>query len=167
VVIVVGVIAASAAVPAATGCTTHQCDTDCVWVGATAPANCSQGYAPDANLFHVGSDEVVWESSPVQGTWIDFPGGRTYTFIWPTEILDDLGAGWEVQYPVVSVSTQADNGSTAGAVSSMAAGQLAEITSLSNYGFGVGNASCAEYYIRVEVHVVRDGAGAASPDAGE
>jgi hypothetical protein len=166
--IAAAVLAGASAVPASTGCTTHQCDSDCIWVGASAPSGstCSTGAAPDSSLYYVGPDEMVWESSPVQGTWLDFPGQRTYTFIWPTAMLDAIQSGWVLLPPNIWISTQAGNGPQEGGTMTPSAGQLAQVTGLSDYGFAVGNGSCAYYYVRVEVHVIRPGPPPPGGDAG-
>jgi hypothetical protein len=167
-----GVIAATASVPASTGCTTRQCDTDCIWISATAgggstcPWNASG--APDSSLYHVGADELVWQSSPWLGTWIDFPGQRTYVFIWPAEMQDAIAnAGWVLEAPSVWVSTTADNDAGGGGTSTPAAGQLAEVSGVTTYGFAVTNGSCAEYYVRAEVHAFRPAQPTSAADAGE
>jgi hypothetical protein len=158
----IGVAIVASTMPAATGCTTHQCDPDCVWVNPPAalpPAKfgCSEGSAPSANLFHVSDDEMVWESSPLDGaTWCYYPGLRSYTFFFPPEMADALTCGgWVLEAPIIWVSTQADNQTFDGATAAPAAGELAQVTQVSTTAFTVTNGSCARYYIRVEVHAVR------------
>src|SRR5689334_18609808 len=86
----VGVVAlAASSVPAVSGCTTHRCDTTCVQYGGTPAAPCVAGATDDqGNATTVGDvfrdgDDYVWESSPMNGTWLDYPGERTYVFYWP------------------------------------------------------------------------------------
>ena len=71
------------ALPGATGCTTHQCDADCVVIGAAPDAK----QCPGENTLVPGEawvdgNDIVWESSPTAGPWLDFPGQRTYEFKW-------------------------------------------------------------------------------------
>jgi len=163
-----GVLVGPAAVSTSTGCTTHNCDSDCVWVGAPAPdgSGCSAGTAPDARLYQASDVELVWESSPVTGTWIHFPGLRTYTLIWPTEMLQVLQAGGILQTLNVWISTAADNSAMSDATSTPASGLTAEVSGVSDFGFALTNGSCAEYYVRVEVHVVQPGGATPPADAG-
>lgn len=154
-VLACGLVVGTASLSATTGCTTHECDTSCIWIGAPAPdgSTCASGTAPSASLHHRSGGELVWESSPMEGTWLDFPGAVSYTFILPAEMTTALQNGWTLLAPTVWISTaanQIDGGGTA----APAAGQLAEVNGMSVYGFVVTNGACAEYSIRVEVHVI-------------
>ena len=62
------------AVPAATGCTTHQCDQSTIGFDGSAPGS-SEELTPGG--------ELVWRSSPTAGPWLDFPGLRTYVLTFP------------------------------------------------------------------------------------
>ncbi len=158
----------TATAPAQSGCTTHQCDTSCYAFGSSAPADagCPGITPPNSGELVVNADEVVWESAPAGGNWLDFPGSRSYVFVFPDTLRRDLQNGWTMGYPIVSVSTQADNSTDGGATSSMAAGELAEISHISDSFVVVTNSSCAEYYVRVEVHAYRGDAGPVPGEAG-
>jgi hypothetical protein len=67
-----------AAVAAGTGCTTHQCDPNTVVLGGP-----EAGVIDGSSLETIaGTDLVVWRSSQDDGTWLDFPGQRTYVLIY-------------------------------------------------------------------------------------
>jgi hypothetical protein len=149
--------------PGTTACTVReQCETSFVRIcGAGAP-NCDGSAAPDSSFYYLSANEMVWESSPMMGTWLDFPGARSYEFIFPGPMQDKLfNQGWELEAPVVWISTRPDNGVDGGSTAVPSAGQLAQVTFISNAGFDVTNGACAEYYIRIEVHVGNPGGGAA------
>lgn len=125
---------------AATSCSTHQCDSDSVDIDGSS------------GTVRVEGQSVVWESSPLipaadAGGWLDYRGLRTFAFNFPppfaadTEITDIL--------PYISATTDPNNPTRPNFV--LAAGNLAEITALSGTGMRLQNATCAEYFLRVEV----------------
>ena len=121
-----------------TACTTHACDSDYV---NTIPDGGSSG-----DLQMIGPGTAMWESSPFEGTWLDFPGERTYFFEFPPYFN-------ALQPPETWVATDPNpyaNGNS-GATLVPAAGQLTEINDGINGGFKVTNATCAEYYLYVSV----------------
>jgi hypothetical protein len=147
------VIAGAAAVPAATGCTTHQCDQDCIQFGelnGTLAANCAAGN-PDVagNAQPIGAvsqdlDDLVWESSSMTGPWLDFPGGRTYIFFWPPAF-----AG-VTPYQITPMVSTMQYAQSPGAQSILGTGQVSVLSGINGLGITVYNDSCAEYFLRVE-----------------
>jgi hypothetical protein len=89
------------------------------------------------------------------GVWLDFPGWQVTTFWWPDEITCAIRSGWALEGLFVWVSTQASNGLFEGGTVTLATGGLAEIGNVSDAAFVVTNTTCAEYFVRVEVHVAR------------
>lgn len=132
-------LAGAYAAPAlTTGCTTHQCDSDFVNIDQSTGMTIG-------DLQVLPGGEAIWESSPIDGTWIDYPGQRTYFFGLPQGFVPR-------QPPVAYVATgptpdQPDASSTY----VQASGQLAELGSFVNGGFLITNATCAEYWLYVSV----------------
>lgn len=134
-------VAAAFAAPAfTTACTTHQCDSDFVNIDQATDASVGElEMLDDAGL-------ALWESSPVDGTWIDYPGQRTYFFSLPPFFTP-------LQPPVALVSTNPapNEPGDGGGNYTLAAGQLAVFGPFVNGGFLVSNQSCAEYYLYISV----------------
>ncbi len=86
----------------------------------------------------------VFESSPLQGPWVHFPGGLQIGVTYPPGFTSaNAPVGW--------VST--DPTQTGGATSTTSSGQLDEFSNLRPNpdggmgGFQLRNASCADYYV--------------------
>ena len=114
------------------GCQTHLCDATSSTVddsdGGPVPLHRSPGM-------------VVWESAPFEGPWLDFPGEATITFELPA------GLGWPDEIdPVVSTGPYQDSGTW-----TLGADQVVEGTNPDSHTIALTNATCAEYYLRVEV----------------
>ena len=127
-----------------TACTTHQCDS--LWVNIDQSTG---GFVGDVQP--LGDGTFFWESSPMTGTWIDYPGMRTYFFTLPAYFEP-------LQPPAAYVGTGANPNSPDGGDGSSyvpASGQLAELGGYNQfnnqYGFNITNATCAEYYLYVYV----------------
>jgi hypothetical protein len=145
------VIAGSAAVPAATGCTTHQCDQSCIQFGefgGALNANCAAGNPDSAgNPRPIGAvsqkdGDLVWESSSMSGPWLDFPGGRTYIFFWPPAF-----AGL-TPYELHAYVSTSQNGADSQFV--VDPGYVSTFSGANGLGVTVFNGACAEYFLRVE-----------------
>lgn len=145
------------AIPAAmsaAGCTTHQCDPSSTTLGADGgfgswDLNCSAGCT------------LVWRSGPIVGStgagasatsWVDFPGAKTYTFVFPP--LPPLPAGASVDPsdfanlwlpPLAWVAF--DPPSAFGALANFAqsTGTEVEFTGISPTSLSVYNPSCQDY----------------------
>jgi len=134
-------VACAFAAPAVTttACTTHQCDT--LWVNIDQSTG---GFVGDVQP--LGDGTFFWESSPISGTWIDYPGMRTYFFTLPAFFVP-------LQPPVAYVATDPNPDAPDGGVGSyvLASGQLAELGGFNQYGFNITNGTCAEYYLYVYV----------------
>jgi hypothetical protein len=138
------------AAPGAVGCTTHQCDPSTVTIEADAG---------NAGLVHQEGDTFVWESSTLDGPWLDFPGERTYVFNFPEPFMAR-------QPETVIAYVASDHNAQSNFV--IASGQLAEF-SLAPNTLTVLNATCAEYFLRVVAYASPPDAGsrdAGGPDAG-
>jgi hypothetical protein len=135
-------VACAFAAPAVTttACTTHQCDSN--WTNIDQSTG---GFVGE--LQPLGPGTAFWESSALDGTWIDFPGQQTYFFTLPAYFTP-------TQPPIAFVSTGPnpnDPVDAGGATYVLAGGQLAELGGFNQYGFNITNATCAEYYLYVSV----------------
>ncbi|HEY8038735.1 MAG TPA: hypothetical protein VIF15_03045, partial [Polyangiaceae bacterium] len=92
---------------------------------------------------HQEGNDLVWESSPMNGSWLDFPGQRRYVLIWPGEFTQSVP--YDVRTYVATGQDAQDfpNNFVEGT------GQLAEISGVSKLGVTVFNGTCAEYFLRV------------------
>jgi hypothetical protein len=104
-------------------------------------------------------DATHWESGPLEGQWLDYPGQRhilllpdnfpgPYTnitvYVSPNQLANDNGSSW-----------------------TQASGNIAEVYSYLYFGqwlVSVTNASCAQYYARVVVERADPNYGASIPD---
>ena len=86
----------------------------------------------------------LWESSPVDGIWLDFPKQRAWIFD-----LHDLGDRVP-QVITPYVSAQADPVHEGGNFT-IAAGNLAEISGVQNNQVVIHNGTCADYFLRLTV----------------
>jgi len=143
------------------GCQTHQCDAFWQTMGTIAsPESAGVG---NASISTDGT-EIVWESSPLYGQWLEFDGNHSLAFTFPKNLPDpyacmpwpapDQGGGlgdplevWIAQYG----SDSGSDGITWGS------GQDAVVTSLrgpdSNGnpgGFVLINGSCQKYYVWIQ-----------------
>ena len=123
-----------------TGCQTHDCDSSSVVVDD------SDGGGPEP--YNPGSG--TWASAPGEGPWLDYPGGRTVTFKFPQAFRP---ANYTLQ---AWVSTDRSQGPGAG-TSTLASGQLEEVTGVSPEGFSISNQSCAHYFLLVVVTTYPEG----------
>jgi hypothetical protein len=120
------------AVAFASGCYGHNCDgTVLVY-----------GHNPGEGRL-LGPD--LWESSPIDGVWLDFPKQRAWIFD-----LHDLGDRVpEVITPYISA--QADPQHEVGGNFTIGAGNLAQISGVTNDQVVVQNGTCADYFLRLTV----------------
>lgn len=89
-------------------------------------------------------DENTWESAPVDGPWLHFPGARTWVFDIPA-----LG-GRKPDVVIPYVSAVAEH-TKSGQSSTIGSGNIAELYGTSLDHVDVRNGTCAEYYLRVVV----------------
>jgi hypothetical protein len=159
---VVGVVAIGAGiwgvVSTQTGCELQgSCDTTLVYVPAlppgvtAAPGIAGQPFQPDAGLFTDGFGATFWQSSPIEGTWMNFPGQRTY-LIYPQ--LPDGGA-MVGPFLFESVQVSADPNPYASPSNfAPSAGNITEFSGLPDggmTGFSVTNNTCSPYYLWLQV----------------
>jgi hypothetical protein len=116
----------------ATGCYGRNCEGETQIYGRTA----GQGRLVSADL---------WESSPIDGRWLDFPKQRVYIFE-----LEELGDR-EPQLIVPYVSAVPDPLHDESGQFTVAGGNLAEIFGAQKGRIGVKNGTCADYFLRVVV----------------
>lgn len=135
----VGIAVAVAASSATTGCTTHQCDTDFVNIDQSTGA-----FVGDVH--QITPTVAIWESSPLDGTWIDFPGQRTYFFSLPANFQPI-----QILSTMIATDATPDDVDAGGGTYAFAAGQLAQFGNFVNGGFLITNDSCAEYFLYVSV----------------
>jgi hypothetical protein len=157
----------TAAGPAATGCTTHQCDQS-TYVWPSAPALLDGGHAAGHGFM---VDENTYETNGLNDPWLDFRGNTTIQIQFPPEV-----AGRTPLLPVVAIGTDQDPNSPAaedaGANYTQSVGQLAIFNDLNTNpvandagtvlyagGFALTNVSCASYFAHVQVQFLpRDAA---------
>ena len=161
----------SPALPGATGCTTHQCDADCVVIGAAPDAKqCPGENTRVPGEAWIDGNDIVWESSPFRGPWLDFPGQRTYELKWRTAFESAIAASPmasrfsapgslqafvdQLPYPYdTNASVATGEADKPDGTFVEAAGQLAYMNYAGNDQLNVFNATCADYSLRVVVRV--------------
>lgn len=129
------VVATAVLVAPTEGCTLHNCDpsTSTFYMGA-------QDAGTQQVSFELPNGVVQLASSAWDGTWLDFPGGRTITVFYPQGFVPDPAGA-----PTVFVSTgQTQDG---GATSTSTAGSLDQFTFPGGLGFRLNNGSCADYSV--------------------
>jgi hypothetical protein len=136
-----------AATSFAAGCYNQACDGDVQVYGR----NAGEGRMLSADM---------WESSPVDGVWLPFPGARVWIFE-----LGELGDR-EPQIIVPSVSAQRDPTHDEGGNSTIAAGNLAEQSGIGKGRITIKNGTCADYYLRLVVVAAPRPPSAAGADSG-
>lgn len=156
-------------VAATAGCNTHQCDSQMVCIdslGLMKTVNQAEACTPSAggtpilgdagpyNL-HVSTNlsasgyELVWETTPLVGPWLDFPGMRTYIIQFPSGLSGHLPTSVDVY--VSSDNPDADALDASHANYTTASGSLAEFTNTTETQLSVLNATCARYSMRMVV----------------
>jgi hypothetical protein len=136
----------------ASGCYGHNCDGN-VLVFGHDPGE-GRLLSPD-----------VWESNPIDGIWLDFPRQRAWIFD-----LHELGDRTP-QVITPYVSAQADPQHEPGGNFTIAAGNLAELSGVTNDQVVVHNGTCADYFLRVTVQAAprsstSSTSSTSSPDSG-
>ena len=165
----------------ATGCNTHQCDSDLVCIdglgfmrtvsdaGACSPDAGGTPITGDAGAYNLqvstnssaSGYELVWETTPIVGPWLDFPGQRTYVIQYPPGLLGHLPTTVEtyVSYDNPDSSVDAPHMNV-----TMASGSLAELMNTTDTQLSVLNATCQPFSMRMVVRA-QVGSADAGPDA--
>jgi hypothetical protein len=120
--------AAIATSQAATGCATHQCD-----ASFTA--------LPPGGTVTSAGDTVIWESAPLAGPWVDFPGAKTLFFGFP--------APFAGNQPTVVTAYESADANNPQSNFIQATGVNAEFSTVTPDGLLVTNATCAAYSLRI------------------
>jgi len=179
-------------------CTTHQCDPDMVCLapdgticGTTTTAADSPAHGGGVrgeggtggiggplgyrSSFYYNGDEIVWQSSPLEGPWLDFPGQRTYEIILPDAFAQADPGTFDFSVLVSYDNPQELDASHANFTP--AAGQLVEFgnvipTQVDASGkvvISALNATCVDLSVRIVVRAELTGsadAGAGSAESG-
>jgi hypothetical protein len=153
--------------PTTTGCQTHECDPDIVCIDVTGmekivpnAAACTPpdggslvaegpGWTPVPNYntnVNVNGNTLTWTTSSLSGPWLDYPGNRTYIINFPPPFGT---AAVLPPYPVLSADNPLDASPHDNFISGL--GYLGEFTNLTNQQVTVNNASCAHYFLLIEV----------------
>lgn len=153
--------------PSTIGCQTHACDPEFVCIDVTGmekivanAAACTPpdggslvadgaGWTPVPNYntnVNVNGNALTWVTSSLNGAWLDFPGNRTYIINFPPP----LGAASILTlYPLLSADNPLDASPHDNFISGL--GYLAEFKYVTNQQLTVNNASCAHYFLLIEV----------------
>jgi hypothetical protein len=144
------VLAVATCAPALTGCPANPC------MGASVVVDDTDGGQIVGN-----SDLAWWQSGPLDGPWIQYNGGETVTFKYPSNFRAN-------GLPFCWVSTAAYQEAGAGTFTP-ATGQLCEETSFAEASVSITNQTCANYYLWATVmgQLVTDGGVDASPDTAD
>jgi hypothetical protein len=100
--------------------------------------------------------EVVWETTPIVGPWLEVPGQRTYVIQYPPGLSGHLPTSVEVYVPNDNpAGSDADDGAGSADLPHMnfttASGSLAELMNTTTTQLSVMNATCAPYSMRLVV----------------
>jgi hypothetical protein len=185
----------------ATGCNTHDCDSQTVCIDGrglmkavdnTDDCKADTGGTPIAgdagppynlqistNLSASGY-EVVWETTSINGPWLDFPGQRTYVIQYPPGLWGHLPTSIEVYVsydnPPNAMNVESDGGAEAATSAdadaealphmnfTTASGALAEIENTTPTQLSLLNATCTETFMRMVVRAQVAGPSDASSD---
>ncbi len=134
------------AVASASGCYGRNCDGSVLVYGREP----GEGRLLQADL---------WESSSIDGVWLDFPKQRAWVFN-----LHDLGDRVP-QVIIPYVSAQADPVHEGGNFT-IAAGNLAEISGVQSNQVIVHNGTCADYFLRLTVEAAPRATTPSTTDSG-
>jgi len=174
--------------PAAAATLTHcqlqsVCDASQYWYNDYFPSNEPAGVTPEPLPPGAGLiDATHWQSGPIDGNWIDYPGERSI-FLFPNLVPSASGAPpalpGNFPGPYTNVSVYVSPNQDANAIGSnwtLGSGNIAEVSIVdpgssnpSGAYIAVTNASCAQYYVRVVVERAEPDASApddAGADAG-
>jgi hypothetical protein len=165
-----GLAFAGIALAAQSGCQLQgTCAPTSAWWPPPTPSNVT-GPVP-ASLPSSGTyDDNDWQSSGLDDTWLDFPGGRTYTIFPFTTSQWQSSPRFYGPYTGFDIDVATDPQPTTTGNFTPASGNLAEVFLVSDPSpsqfaaqqvadaaavppsFNIVNATCADYYLRVVVH---------------
>jgi hypothetical protein len=145
--------------PAGLGCQTHECDPVFACISGSGlmtfvsqASDCTSSTPGDASIpgyntnVVVSGDLLIWDTSPVNGPWLDYPGNRTYIINFPP----GLAGNTVLNY---SAWIAADNPQDGAPHTSFVTGPgyVAQFQNTTPYQLTVLNGSCAGYSLRIEV----------------
>jgi len=132
------------------------CEAQTVYVPAIPPGGAgqdvsSQGFGQGAGVYDTSIGRV-WQTGPIEGTWLPYPGSQTYVF-YPT--LPDGGPFVGPYIPTqFLVSADPDSYTNPGSNGAIAAGNLGEFSGLPDgglTGFVLTNDTCSPYFLWLAV----------------
>jgi hypothetical protein len=124
-------LAAALTAPGAAGCYTNQCNAS------------TQGY--DGGEFVSPEGTLAYQSSTFSSSWVPFPGEATIVVTYPTNISKAL-ANCEAEDPQAWVGTSNEPVDQDSATFTIAGGDLAVFSNMTNKGFSVTNPTCSKGY---------------------
>ncbi len=175
-------LVAVGAAPGSLGCQTHECDPDFACVDTNGRMKFVSQITDDSGALRidctpetqgdtpipgynttvsVSGGTVTWDTSPLSGPWLDYPGNRTYVLNFPEALSQALAGG--TSQVNISACISADNPVDAGLPHMnfiCGADYVAEFSNVTSSQLTVVNASCAGYSLRIEVQAQL------TPDAG-
>jgi len=130
------------------------CDQSTIYVPAAAEPKGQGPYVNGLTFPSAGMFGNVWQSSPLEGTWVPFAQQVTYV-IYPQLPDGGLFVG-PYTYPQIYISADANPYTNPGSSFSEGAGNAVNITGLPPsdaglYGFEVTNNTCTAYYLFLQV----------------
>jgi hypothetical protein len=105
--------------------------------------------------------ELVWTTSSLLGTWLDFPGQRTYVIQFPPGLAGHV----PLALPLASVSSDNTTDMAPDAShlnATLGSGQLAEITNVSATQLSILNDTCVDYGLFIRVDAIASPMGTAT-----
>ena len=153
-VAVVGAGVAWGALASQAGCQLQgACDPDTVYVPAL-PAGVAAGASVSAQPFQAeaGTYGAVWQTSAIEGTWMELPGQRTYVI--SPQLPDGGPFVGPYTFPQVYLSADPNPYTFVGSNFAPSAGNPTEFSGLPDGGFDgflVINNTCSKYFLWLQV----------------
>jgi hypothetical protein len=150
--------------PTTLGCQTHECDPDFICIdGSGSGVDCTaeggvlagqtpiaiSGYTTSVTTIATvgGGAELVWDTSSLDGPWLDYPANQTYIINFPPGLAGHLPTS--VPQALVSADNPGDASPHQNFIDGP--GYLVEFSNVTPYQMTVHNPTCAHYSLRLEV----------------
>jgi hypothetical protein len=136
-----------------------QCTGWTIWMGQPIQSWDYGQYHVKTEDFPPGAgsiDDNTWQTGPFDGTWLPFNGGDTY-WINPVMNFDGGGPPFTGPYNGIQILVSPDPQPNPGSNFAIASGNIAEVatvwdpTGKFDVGFRVTNATCAPYYLWLQI----------------